>query len=98
MRFSTLPESYERILIVLTAVLNGLYSPANRVRPPTIEPVAQTQPVVGVVALTGGPMPGVSTEMKAQLGKNLETVKDLVGKIDIAAHRFHDEAHRVPTA
>jgi hypothetical protein len=43
-------------------------------------------------------MPGVSTEMKEQLHKNLETVKTTIGKIDIAAHRFHEEAHRQPTA
>jgi len=43
-------------------------------------------------------MPGVSTEMKEQLGKNVETLKAAIGKIDIAARTFHTLANREPTA
>lgn len=43
-------------------------------------------------------MPGISTEMKEQLGKSVTTIKANEAKIEIAAKKFHDLAHRPPAA
>jgi hypothetical protein len=42
-------------------------------------------------------MPPITEEMKEELGEKIETLKTRVGKVDIAAQKFHTLSNRQPT-
>src|SRR5260370_28463629 len=42
-------------------------------------------------------MPSLTEEMKEELGEKIETLKTRVGKVDIAAGKFHTLSNRQPT-